>query len=147
MCIRDRSPDEKFVYCTNAGENTVSIYSRDEKSGLLTMICCLPVSGEYPKAVSYTHLDVYKRQGLVLFKEYPFIFRATVNASLTLFCIRLSPLKRSSHKSDHLVGAGTPSSSKMCIRDSIQIAALTNGEVRTDLTVGRECVFNIRLCG
>ena len=51
-CAMRLSPDEKFVYCTNAGENTVSIYSRDEKSGLLTMICCLPVSGEYPKDVA-----------------------------------------------------------------------------------------------
>ncbi len=42
----------QYVYCTNAGENTVSIYSRDEESGLLTMICCLPVSGEYPKDVA-----------------------------------------------------------------------------------------------
>ena len=30
---------------------------------------------------------------------------------------------------------------------TIQIATLTNREIRTDLTVGRECVFNIRLCG
>ena len=51
-CAMRLSPDEKYVYCTNAGENTVSIYSRDEKSGLLTMICCLPVSGEYPKDVA-----------------------------------------------------------------------------------------------
>ena len=51
-CAMSLSPVEKYVYCTNAGENTVSIYSRDEKSGLLTMICCLPVSGEYPKDVA-----------------------------------------------------------------------------------------------
>lgn len=51
-CAMRLSPDEKYVYCTNAGENTVSIYSRDEESGLLTMICCLPVSGEYPKDVA-----------------------------------------------------------------------------------------------
>lgn len=46
------SPDEKYMYCTNAGENTVTIYKRDGKSGLLTMINCLPVSGEYPKDVA-----------------------------------------------------------------------------------------------
>lgn len=51
-CAMRLSPDEKYVYCTNAGENTVSIYARDEESGLLTMICCLPISGEYPKDVA-----------------------------------------------------------------------------------------------
>ncbi len=44
--------DQKYVYCTNAGENTVSVYSRDKDTGLLTMICCLPISGEYPKDVA-----------------------------------------------------------------------------------------------
>ncbi|MGN0373676.1 MAG: lactonase family protein [Enterocloster sp.] len=44
--------DQKYVYCTNAGENTVSVYSRDKETGLLTMLCCLPISGEYPKDVA-----------------------------------------------------------------------------------------------
>lgn len=51
-CAMRLSPDEKYVYCTNAGENTVSIYARDEETGFLTMICCLPISGEYPKDVA-----------------------------------------------------------------------------------------------
>lgn len=51
-CAMRMSRDGKYIFCTNAGENTVSIYSRDEKTGLLTMICCLPVSGEYPKDVA-----------------------------------------------------------------------------------------------
>ena len=51
-CAMRLSPDEKYIYCTNAGENTVTIYRRDEESGLLTMISCLPVSGEYPKDVA-----------------------------------------------------------------------------------------------
>lgn len=46
------SPDEKHVFCSNAGENTVSVYDRDEKTGFLTMICCLPISGEYPKDIA-----------------------------------------------------------------------------------------------
>ena len=46
------SVDQKYLYCSNAGENTVSVYARDEKTGLLTMICCLPISGEYPKDVT-----------------------------------------------------------------------------------------------
>ena len=45
-CAMRMSQDEKYLYCTNAGENTVSVYRRDEETGLLDMICCLPVSGE-----------------------------------------------------------------------------------------------------
>ena len=50
-CAMRLSPDERYLYCSNAGENTVSIYRRDKESGLLTMLCCLPVSGEYPKDI------------------------------------------------------------------------------------------------
>lgn len=51
-CAMRLSPDEKYLYCTNAGENTVTIYSRDQESGLLTMLCSLPISGEYPKDIA-----------------------------------------------------------------------------------------------
>lgn len=51
-CAMRLSVDEKYLYCSNAGENTISIYRRDEKTGLLTMLCCLPVSGEYPKDIA-----------------------------------------------------------------------------------------------
>ena len=84
-CAMRLSRDGKYIYCTNAGENTVSIYSRDEQTGLLSMICCLPISGNYPKDVAIfpdgRHLasvnhdsgtltffsveDVYKRQVLI----------------------------------------------------------------------------------
>ncbi|MCC8024583.1 MAG: lactonase family protein [Clostridium sp.] len=50
-CAMRLSLDEKYLYCSNAGENTISVYSRDEESGLLTMLCCLPISGEYPKDI------------------------------------------------------------------------------------------------
>lgn len=43
------SPDEQYLYCGNSGDNTISIYRRDEDTGVLTMISCLPVSGDYPK--------------------------------------------------------------------------------------------------
>lgn len=48
-CAIRTSEDGKHVFCSNAGENTVSIYERDEESGLLTMKSSLPISGEYPK--------------------------------------------------------------------------------------------------
>lgn len=50
-CIRI-SPDEKYMYCGNAGDNTMSIYRRDKETGLLTLLCCLPVSGDYPKDIA-----------------------------------------------------------------------------------------------
>jgi 6-phosphogluconolactonase len=45
------SPDEKYLYCTTAGENTVSLYKIDEKTGLLDKRFTLPISGVYPKSV------------------------------------------------------------------------------------------------
>ena len=51
-CAMRLSWDQKYLYCSNAGENTVSVFSRDEETGLLTRLCCLPVSGEYPKDIA-----------------------------------------------------------------------------------------------
>ena len=48
-CALRFSPDEKHVFCTNAGDNSVGIFKRDEQSGLLTQQAVLPVSGDYPK--------------------------------------------------------------------------------------------------
>lgn len=43
------SPDQTHVFCTNAGDNSVSVFNRNPETGLLTQICCLPISGDYPK--------------------------------------------------------------------------------------------------
>ena len=51
-CAMRLSWDQKYLYCSNAGENTVSVFSRDEETGLLTRLCCLPDSGEYPKDIA-----------------------------------------------------------------------------------------------
>ncbi len=48
-CAIRFSSDENYFYCSNAGDDTISVYARDVKTGLLTMLCCLPISGEYPK--------------------------------------------------------------------------------------------------
>lgn len=48
-CSLTLSPDEKHLFCGNAGDETVSIYNRDEKTGMLEQLLCLPISGEYPK--------------------------------------------------------------------------------------------------
>ena len=43
------SPDDKYVFCSTAGEDTVAMYKRDEQTGLLEKQCILPISGNYPK--------------------------------------------------------------------------------------------------
>lgn len=43
------SNDFKYMVSSNAGDNSVIVYSADSKTGLLEKIVCLPVSGDYPK--------------------------------------------------------------------------------------------------
>ena len=51
-CSMRFSNDESHMFCGNAGDETVAVYNRDKKTGLLKMICCLPISGEYPKDIA-----------------------------------------------------------------------------------------------
>lgn len=51
-CAMRLSPDEKYVYCANAGDNALTVYSRDEETGLLEMLFSLPISGDYPKDIA-----------------------------------------------------------------------------------------------
>ncbi len=46
------SEDHKYLVCTNAGDNSATLFGVDEKTGMLTKIFCLPVSGDYPKDAS-----------------------------------------------------------------------------------------------
>ena len=48
-CSMRFSSDERYLFCGSAGDNCVSVYKRDVETGLLEMICCLPISGDYPK--------------------------------------------------------------------------------------------------
>jgi 3-carboxymuconate cyclase len=43
------SEDFKYLCSSNAGDNSVTLYSIDQESGLLTKMLCLPISGDYPK--------------------------------------------------------------------------------------------------
>ncbi len=43
------SDDFKYIVSSNAGDNSVIMYSVDEKTGMLTKLFCLPISGDYPK--------------------------------------------------------------------------------------------------
>ncbi|MCI8418730.1 MAG: lactonase family protein [Lachnospiraceae bacterium] len=47
------SRDDSLVLCTNAGDNSAGIFRVDKDTGLLTKICILPVSGDYPKAIDF----------------------------------------------------------------------------------------------
>lgn len=46
------SDDYNYLCSSNAGDNSATIYKIDGKTGLLTKLLCLPVSGEYPKDVA-----------------------------------------------------------------------------------------------
>ncbi|MCR5517916.1 MAG: lactonase family protein [Lachnospiraceae bacterium] len=45
------TPDGKNVFCSNAGDNSITFYDRNEEDGTLTPKSCLPVSGSYPKNI------------------------------------------------------------------------------------------------
>jgi len=47
------SEDYKYLLSSNAGDNSVVAYSVDAKSGMLTKLLCLPISGEYPKDAAF----------------------------------------------------------------------------------------------
>lgn len=57
-CISFTS-DEKYLFCANAGENSVCVYKRDAQTGLLELVFCLPISGEYPKDIAIFPNDNY----------------------------------------------------------------------------------------
>ncbi len=51
-CSLRFSQDQNYLFCGNAGDETVSIYKRDVESGKLEQLCCLPISGSYPKDIA-----------------------------------------------------------------------------------------------
>lgn len=48
------SEDGQYLYCSNAGENSIAMFKLNQEDGTLEKLCVLPVSGEYPK-----DLDVF----------------------------------------------------------------------------------------
>ena len=46
------SADDKFIFVSNAGDDSVCLYERDADTGLLKEKMCLPISGEYPKDIA-----------------------------------------------------------------------------------------------
>ncbi len=65
-CAIRLSKDGKHVLVSNAGENTVTMFDRDTETGLLTYRSSMPISGDYPKDISFfpdgKHLAVANHQ-------------------------------------------------------------------------------------
>lgn len=43
--------DNRYLFCSNGGTNTVIIYEVDENTGMLTEVCNSAVSGDFPKTL------------------------------------------------------------------------------------------------
>ena len=50
-CAIRISPDSAHLYVSNAGDNSIGVFNRDPDTGILTLCCCLPIAGEYPKDI------------------------------------------------------------------------------------------------
>ena len=46
------SQDGRYLFCSNAGANSVMIYEINQETGELTEICESKVSGDYPKTLA-----------------------------------------------------------------------------------------------
>ena len=43
------TPDDRYLFVTNSGNNSVAIYEINEEDQMMKTLCILPVSGEYPR--------------------------------------------------------------------------------------------------
>lgn len=85
-CAMRFGPDERYLFCSNAGDDTISMYDRDEKTGLLTQRFCLPVSGDYPKDIAIfpdgKHIAAINHAGSITF------FKIDYEKGLLVMCSR-----------------------------------------------------------
>ncbi|MCR4741197.1 MAG: beta-propeller fold lactonase family protein [Lachnospiraceae bacterium] len=51
-CAIEFSPDHKYLFASNAGDNSVGAFSIDQKTGMLKKLFVLPISGDYPKDIA-----------------------------------------------------------------------------------------------
>jgi 6-phosphogluconolactonase len=84
------SPSGKYLYVSTAGENTAAIFRVDQETGLLTRICCLPISGDYPKDI-----DVFpgEKTLVVLNHETNEIRFFTIDYEKGLFVMKGRPIQ------------------------------------------------------
>ena len=45
------TPDDRYLYVSNSGNNSVAIFEIDPETKKMTRVCVLPISGEYPKDI------------------------------------------------------------------------------------------------
>lgn len=77
--------DDKFIFVSNAGDNSVCLYKRDADTGLLKEKMCLPISGEYPKDIAVftdnKHIaSINHESGTITF------FKIDYNTGLIVMC-------------------------------------------------------------
>ncbi len=53
------SSDDKYVFCSNAGDDSVAAFERDKESGMLKKLFVLPVSGLFPKDIAVSYDNKY----------------------------------------------------------------------------------------
>ena len=51
-CAMKFSADNKYIFCSNAGDNSVGAFSIDDETGMLEKKFVLPISGDYPKDIA-----------------------------------------------------------------------------------------------
>ena len=90
-CSLRFSPDERHMFCSNAGDESVAMYKRDPETGLLELMCCLPISGEYPKDIAVfpddKHLAVMNHtSGTITFFKIDYEKKLLVMSSNEIKC-------------------------------------------------------------
>lgn len=51
-CAMKFSIDNRYLFCSNAGDNSVGAFEIDNETGMLTKRFVLPISGDYPKDIT-----------------------------------------------------------------------------------------------
>lgn len=46
------SRDGRYLFCSKAGTNEIIIFEREEETGMLSLVCNAPISGDFPKALA-----------------------------------------------------------------------------------------------
>lgn len=84
------SHDGKHLFVTNAGINSVIVYDVDQESGLLTKLCHIKSSGDYPKAIAVMPDDEHF---VVLSHNSNEIFLYHINYDEKYFLMCARPIK------------------------------------------------------
>lgn len=87
-CAIEMTSDNRYLFCSNAGDNSVCMFKRDAETGRLSVMRILPISGDYPKDIglfpddrhlfsvnhesgSLTFFTVNYEKGLIIMNQVP----------------------------------------------------------------------------